>query len=180
MASIGHIAVGMAAARLVAPKNSTTKQLILLMLAFSALSMSLDADVLGFRFGIKYADPFGHRGATHSFVFALLVTICCALLSLPFKFPKIRTLAIVFCVVASHALLDTLTDGGLGCALAWPFDDTRYFASWRPLPVAPIGARVLTAHGFQIMATEFLGFLPVFLFACWPRRNSATNGQSRE
>ena len=44
-------------------------------------------------------------------------------------------------VVASHGLLDALTDGGLGAALLWPFSDERFFAPWRPLPVAPIGAR---------------------------------------
>jgi hypothetical protein len=31
-------------------------------------------------------------------------------------------------VAASHAGLDTLTGSGLGCALFWPFDLTRYFA----------------------------------------------------
>jgi len=31
-----------------------------------------DADVIGFKFGIKYENFFGHRGFTHSFVFALV------------------------------------------------------------------------------------------------------------
>jgi inner membrane protein len=29
-----------------------------------------DADVAGFRFGIKYEDMWGHRGMTHSLLFA--------------------------------------------------------------------------------------------------------------
>ena len=32
-----------------------------------------DADVIGFRFGISYADAFGHRGFSHSLAFALLM-----------------------------------------------------------------------------------------------------------
>ena len=49
-------------------------------------------------------------------------------------------------LLASHALLDTLTDGGLGAALLWPFNFTRYFAPWRPIPVAPIGLDFLSRY----------------------------------
>ena len=40
-----------------------------------------------------------------------------------------------------------MIDGGLGCALFWPFDLTRYFAPWRPIPVAPIGMDFFSPHG---------------------------------
>ena len=44
------------------------------MLLFGILCAVLpDADVIGFRFGISYADAFGHRGFSHSLVFALLM-----------------------------------------------------------------------------------------------------------
>jgi hypothetical protein len=71
MASIGHIAVGMAAARLYHPGRRDTPALARSLLAWSALSMLPDLDVIGFRLGVKYADPWGHRGATHSVAFAL-------------------------------------------------------------------------------------------------------------
>jgi inner membrane protein len=32
-----------------------------------------DLDVIGFRFGIRYGDFWGHRGFTHSLVFAALL-----------------------------------------------------------------------------------------------------------
>ena len=60
-------------------------------------------------------------------------------------------------VVASHALLDTLTDGGLGCALFWPFDLTRYFAPWTPLPVSPIGLGYLSPYGLYVATVELVG-----------------------
>ena len=44
------------------------------MLLFGILCAVLpDADVIGFRFGISYADAFGHRGFSHSLAFALLM-----------------------------------------------------------------------------------------------------------
>lgn len=73
-------------------------------------------------------------------------------------------------VLASHAILDNLTDGGLGCALLWPFSDERFFAPWRPLPVAPLGRAFLSAGGLRVVAVELVLFAPLLLYACWPRR----------
>jgi inner membrane protein len=75
-------------------------------------------------------------------------------------------------VLASHGLLDALTDGGKGIALAWPFTDARLFAPWRPIPVAPIGRRILTGAGLRLMAFEVLLFAPLWIVAAWPRRRS--------
>src|SRR5437870_13917684 len=36
-------------------------------------AMAPDIDVIGFRFGIHYGDFWGHRGFTHSLVFAALL-----------------------------------------------------------------------------------------------------------
>jgi membrane-bound metal-dependent hydrolase YbcI (DUF457 family) len=37
---------------------------------YAACSVILDLEVIGFRFGIHYGDFWGHRGFTHSLVFA--------------------------------------------------------------------------------------------------------------
>jgi hypothetical protein len=71
-------------------------------------------------------------------------------------------------LLASHALLDTMTDGGLGCALLWPFDLTRYFAPWRPIPVAPIGVDFFSVDGAGVALAELVLFCPAFLFALRP------------
>lgn len=77
---------------------------------------------------------------------------------------------IVFGVVLSHALLDALTDGGLGVALFWPLSDERIFFPWRPIPVAPIGRRFFTTErGLLVAATELAWSLPLLLFALWPK-----------
>ena len=48
--------------------------------AGATLAMLPDADVIGFALGIDYADPWGHRGATHSLAFAVLTAGVIALL----------------------------------------------------------------------------------------------------
>ena len=80
----------------------------------------------------------------------------------------VRTAVIASAVLVSHGLLDTLTDGGLGCALLWPFDLTRYFAPWNPIPVAPIGWSFLSAYGLGVALTEVILFSPGFWFAFSP------------
>lgn len=65
-------------------------------------------------------------------------------------FRPVRTGLIGLGVARSHLLLDTLTDGGLGCALLWPFSTERFFAPWTPLPVAPIGRAFLSAEGVRV------------------------------
>jgi inner membrane protein len=138
-------------------------------LFWSALSFLPDADVVGFLAGVQYGDEWGHRGATHSFAFALAVGVVAGVAALAVRRPAIRTGIAATLVVASHALLDTLTDGGLGCALFWPFDLTRYFAPWTPIPVSPIGLGILSPYGMYVVAAELLLFAPLLWFALRPR-----------
>src|SRR5262245_57506633 len=167
MASLGHIAVGMAAARV---HGRDTAPRWTAMAWWAALSMLPDADVIGFSLGIAYGDPFGHRGATHSFVFAVAAASVLALAARALALPPLRTWAVATVVLISHGLLDTLTTGGLGIALLWPFDLTRYFAPWRPIPVAPIGFAFVSASGVFVAATELVLFAPVFLYVVGRRR----------
>ena len=138
---------------------------------WSALSLLPDADVVGFALGVNYGDPWGHRGATHSFTFSVVVGLAVGLAARWWRVPGLgRTALLASLVLASHAILDTMTDGGLGCALLWPFDLTRYFAPWRPIPVAPIGLAFFSPYGGIIALTELVLFSPLLLFALRSRR----------
>lgn len=165
MASLGHIAVGMATARFSSQERRAVRSYAGEMLFWAALSFLPDADVIGFGFGIRYQDEWGHRGASHSLVFALATGILVGVLAPLFKRRPVRTGLIATLVVASHGLLDTLTDGGLGIALFWPFDLTRYFAPWTPIPVSPIGLGYLSPYGLYVFITELTLFTPLIWFA---------------
>ncbi len=173
MASIGHIAAGMTGARLYRAGQHTRWSIITSMAVWSFLSLLPDADVLGFRFGVRYADPWGHRGATHSIFFSLVLGTLIGAAAPLFRLPAVRTGVCAVLVLSSHALLDTLTDGGLGCALLWPFKLKRYFAPWNPIPVAPIGRRFFSSAGLRVALAEALLFLPFWFYAFWPRPGRA-------
>lgn len=172
MASIGHVAVGMAVGRYEAGLSSRGR-LAASMLLFSALAMLPDADVIAFKLGIPYSAPWGHRGATHSLVFAALVALGVTGLARLLRLSPWRTGLLALLAVASHGLLDSLTDGGLGVALLWPFSNERFFAPLHPLPVAPIGTRMFSSRGMYVVAFEFIAFIPFWAFALWPRRRAA-------
>jgi inner membrane protein len=161
----------MAAARIYGRGLSTTRALSVSMFFWSLLALLPDADVLGFSFGIRYADPWGHRGATHSFAFALALAFAIGLCAPLLRLSPLRTAAVAAVVISSHAILDTLTDGGLGCALWWPFDNHRYFAPWNPIPVAPMGLGFFSRWGFSVALTELALFSPVFIYAMWPGKS---------
>ncbi len=72
-------------------------------------------------------------------------------------------------VVASHGLLDAMTDGGKGVALLWPLTTKRFFFAWRPIPVAPIGAGFLSLRGLRVALVELFEFAPVFAYALFAR-----------
>lgn len=116
-----------------------------------------DLDVIGFPLGIQYGDLWGHRGMTHSILFAALLTGILVALWYRGK-PAIATagfyLYFFFCT-ASHGVLDAMTDGGLGVAFFSPFDTTRYFFPIQPVVVSPIGiTEFFSTHGIRILASE--------------------------
>ena len=113
--------------------------------------------MLGFAFGVRYGAPFGHRGFTHSALFAAgLAALLVPFLPVP---PAQRPAAFFFLFLStlSHPLLDALTDGGLGVALLWPFEERRYFFPWRPLAVPSIGVQAFfTGRAWPVLKSELL------------------------
>ncbi len=169
MASIGHVMVGMAAARLYASRGAPpTWRPFSMMVVGGGLSLLPDADAVGFALGVAYEDPWGHRGATHSIVFALAIGLLAAALARRMGRSAGWAGLVAGGLVLSHPLLDMLTDGGLGCGLFWPLRYDRLFWPWRPLPVAPIGADFFTMEGLPVALTELWVFAPFVVYALWP------------
>lgn len=119
-----------------------------------------DADVIGFSFDIKYSSFWGHRGFSHSLLFALLLGIVITLTfySKSLKSKKGIAYILFFSLcTASHGILDAMTTGGLGVAFFSPFEDTRYFFSWRPIQVSPIGVeRFFSERGLRVIKSELI------------------------
>ena len=115
-----------------------------------------DLDVLAFGLGIPYGDALGHRGMTHSLVFSLLLAGCGTFSARALHTTRWTAFAFLFLAVASHGLLDSFTNGGLGCALLWPFSDERFFMPWRGIEVSPIGAHFFSSRGLVVLASELM------------------------
>jgi inner membrane protein len=171
MATLGHVAVGVVAARWRC--RGRARPLAVAMLGLSALSLLPDADFIAFPLGIPYAHPLGHRGMTHSPAFAVLVGLLVALVLRLRGRPALGDALLVTVVVASHGVLDAFTTGGLGVEFLWPLDAHRFFAPLRFIPVAPLGARMLSARGLSVLLTEAVLFLPAWGYAWWPRQQTA-------
>ena len=129
----------------------------------AVLAMLPDADVAFMRW-IPYEAPFGHRGFSHSL-------FCAALLGLGGMLFLRRRAAIrggapvlwllLAAVTASHGFLDAMTDGGEGIAFFAPFDNTRRFLPFTPIPVSPLGLDLLSPYLLQVIVTEALMLWPL-------------------
>lgn len=144
----------------IAFKSKTVNYRVFLLAAL--LSILPDADVIAFQHGIPYESPWGHRGFTHSLLFAACVAGFSAVFTTFLR--SSRTTVFLFCFIscASHAFLDAMTNGGLGVAIAWPFDYHRYFLPFRPIEVSPVSIKAFFSEwGIRVIYSELLWvFLP--------------------
>ncbi|MBA5865218.1 MAG: metal-dependent hydrolase [Nitrospira sp. CR1.3] len=98
-----------------------------------------DLDVIGFWIGVPYDAVLGHRGVTHSILFAILFSLMITRWTVRWGEMNYQRLwGFFFLATFSHAILDALTDGGLGVAFFAPFDNTRYFFPHHPIAVTPL------------------------------------------
>ncbi|MGA9534645.1 MAG: metal-dependent hydrolase [Desulfobacterales bacterium] len=128
-----------------------------LLIAGVAVSVMPDLDVLAFRYGISYASNFGHRGFSHSFLFAAVLALLGACAFRYFQASFGRVFVFLFLAAVSHGILDAFTNGGLGIAFLWPFTPERYFAPVQVIQVAPIGvSRFLSPRGVSVLISEII------------------------
>ena len=141
------LALGLAAGRRAIPGR--------LLLAGLVCSVLPDVDVVGFMMKVSYGDTMGHRGASHSLLFAGCMGMLCALIAPWLRCKRFIAFLTGFLAVTSHTALDAATNGGLGVAVFWPWDNTRYFLPWQPIEVSPLSLkRFLSAKGTRVMLSE--------------------------
>jgi len=184
MASFGHVAVGMLTGRLHGGggngggggdeqsggrERSRRGCSWLTMVLFAGLALLPDADVLLVSLGTCDTGACGHRGASHSLPLALAIGLLSGYLAKRLRLPVVRTMVATTFAVGSHALLDVLGAGGRGLPLFWPFSSARFMSPIRIFPDAPRGLALLSRPGVLNVAIEFAVFLPLMVYALWPR-----------
>jgi inner membrane protein len=145
---ISHGLVAYTTSKVIDSKSSK----LLLWLAIGS-AMFPDIDVLAFKFGVSYSHPFGHRGFTHSILFALIWSAVIAFLC--GKTRKLVFAIVIFLSTMSHGLLDAMTSGGKGVGFFVPFVNSRYFFPWREIKVSPIGIKdFFSEWGINVLLSE--------------------------
>lgn len=168
--SVGHLVVGLAAARAYAPDARARPAATA---AFVALSMFPDLDVAARALGAPAGSAWLHRGALHSLAVASAAGVAVALVAGGLGRSR-RAMAVAGALVAAtHGLLDTLTGGGAGVMLLWPASTAR-LAAWHLVPASPIGLRLASARGVAVAVRELVLLAPLVLYALWPLRARAS------
>jgi inner membrane protein len=127
-----------------------------------------DANVLSLKFGIANVHDLGHRGLTHSLLFAITLGTLAAWAARALHTSRLTAFVFITLAAASHGLLDMLTNGGSSIAPFWPFSSERYFFPWSLIEISPLGIRrFLTARGTEVFASELVWvWAPCALAAC--------------
>jgi len=170
MASVfGHGLVGFTITKIAHSKSS---KLLLFLAIGSALIPDLDVITFG---KIPYSHPFGHRGFTHSILFAFIWATILAFIFTKAK--RVLYFLVIFLSTVSHGILDALTTGGRGVGFLIPFNMERFFFPWRVIKVSPIGvSEFFSSWGLQVILSElkYIGIpcLIVLLFLYFKRKNN--------
>jgi inner membrane protein len=142
--------------------------------AVAALPCIPDLDVFSMA---AYGSPMGHRGITHSLLFALATGVIAAgFLHRRFHMRWWRLAALFFVIIASHGLLDAMTWGGETIPFFWPLGG-RY-GNWGPIPVSDIAFELPDPRTSRSIRAELLWvWLPLVLMVVlievsrrWKRR----------
>lgn len=105
-----------------------------LLVVAAAAAAAPDIDSVTHRlFHISFTSVYSHRGAAHS-LFVAVAAGCLA--SIFHRHMGVRPLtagAVVGASMASHGILDMMTERGLPVAYLWPLTSQRLSAGWRPI-----------------------------------------------
>jgi len=160
--SVSHFAIGATLALPITgiPSIKKTVRPAGLMATAGVLAVLPDIDTV-FHGIIPYAHFLGHRGFVHSPFFSFLIALTLSLLfysvARNLGFRAFLGITVAFTLaLASHGLLDAMTDAGLGVMLLYPFSEERFFLPWRPFYAPPIKPTSLTYSKVLMMVKSEL------------------------
>jgi inner membrane protein len=166
VASVGHVAIGLLLARAYPARSPRERHVA--RASFAGLALLPDADVIGVSLGLVDGTLWGHRGYSHSLLFAAVVAVGAFLLAPRWDVGRWTASLLAFVAVSSHGLLDAITFDSRGIPFFWPLVDTRLAFPWRVIPPAPHGIAYLSHRGLGVTLVEALYFLPILLAALAP------------
>lgn len=114
-----------------------------LVLVAAAAAAAPDVDGLFKKLGVPAHSIIAHRGVTHSLFAALIAGLLAAALHKHLRVRAATAGLLVGAAMASHGMLDMMTDGGQGVAYFWPLSSTRWFADWRWIHSTAVHRRTL-------------------------------------
>jgi inner membrane protein len=141
------------------------------MAAFGALALGPDADVVGVALGFDYHGHYGHRGYTHSLLFAVTLAALAFFVARRWGTRPWLTAMLTLMAVSSHGVLDAMTYQTRGVPFFWPLTDERFTFPWRHIPPAPMNSHFLSRRGLEVAAVEMVYFMPAVLIAFGPSLN---------
>jgi inner membrane protein len=124
-----------------------------LILVAGAAAMAPDVDGLTHHFlGVGASSIYGHRGLAHSLFIAVAAGATLASFHRFMQIAYWRAALVIAAAVASHGLLDMMTDGGRGVAFWWPMSSARYF--FGPIHSIAVSRHHFLAVGLLRLASE--------------------------
>ena len=116
--------------------------------------------------GVPPTSVYGHRGACHSLFAALAAGLVAAAYHKPLGVRPLTAGILVAGSMASHGILDMMTNGGRPVAYLWPLSPIRLFADWRPIHSSPVHMTHLVSHMFERLLSDIRQLiLPMFVAA---------------
>lgn len=123
---------------------------LVIVAAFAAAAPDLDW-VIKHSLQLPPSSIYAHRGATHSLFVALAAGLLAALAHRQLGVRPLTAGVVVAAAMASHGILDMMTDSPEPVAYLWPLSSARLFADWRPIH----GGEVHMAHVFTQTLARF-------------------------
>ena len=178
-AVVSHVLVSGAVAALFRPARRVPRRY---WTAAALVATIPDLDFFFLALGARYRGMWGHRGITHSLLFAVAAAALATfwVRRRDRSIPAGRIFAVLLLAAASHGFLDGLMASGVGVAYFAPFSAARYTLPWRPIRVPPPSENpLLNLGGIRVTASEIMWLwvpsLVLILAALRVRRTPTAN-----
>lgn len=138
---------------------------LVIVAAFAASAPDVDG-IFKHLLNVPQGSIYAHRGATHSLFVALAAGLLVTLAHGKLGVRRLSAGVVVAAAMASHGILDMMTDAGQPVAYLWPLSSVRLFADWRPIHSGEVHmAHLLVQTSTRFVAELWQLVIPMFVLA---------------